>query len=171
MSQYLRYAGRFGRVVLGGYLAVHGAQKLFGTFGGPGLDLAGAGFESMGLKPGKQMATLAAVSELSGGILTATGVADPLGPIAIVGAMTVATAVHRKAGPLAAKGGYELTLTDLALAAVLAGTPGIGPKLPRKISAMILAGAAGLTGYSLYLLLTHRPAPPALPAPVESAEA
>src|SRR4051794_24349618 len=160
MSQYTRVVGRLGRVVLGSYMAVHGAQKLFGSFGGPGLDTAGMGFASMGLKPGKQMATLAAVSELTGGVLTATGVADPLGPIAIAGAMTVAGSVHRKAGPMAAKGGYELPLTNLARAAVLAGPPGIAPKLPPRLSAAILLGAAGLTGYSLYLVLTHRPAPP-----------
>lgn len=48
------------RLVVGGYLAVHGAQKLFGAFGGAGLDRAGAGFERMGLTPGKPMAALAA---------------------------------------------------------------------------------------------------------------
>jgi hypothetical protein len=40
------------RLVVGSYLAVHGAQKLFGTFGGPGLDKAGAGFHRIGLRPG-----------------------------------------------------------------------------------------------------------------------
>ena len=40
------------RLVLGSYLAVHGAQKLFGTFGGPGLEKAGAGFHHIGLRPG-----------------------------------------------------------------------------------------------------------------------
>jgi putative oxidoreductase len=83
------------RLVLGGYLAVHGAQKLFGAFGGPGLDAAGAGFESIGLTPGKQMAALAGVTELAGGVLTGSGAADPLGPLAIIGAMSVAAATHR----------------------------------------------------------------------------
>src|SRR5664280_3819333 len=104
------------RAVLGGYLSVHGAQKLFGAFDGPGLDATGAGFEAVGLRPGKAMATLAGASELSGGILTVTGIADPLGPLAIAGAMVVATSVHRKQGPMARKGGFELPLTNLALA-------------------------------------------------------
>ena len=39
------------RLVLGSYLAVHGAQKLFGAFGGPGLDKAGTGFDRIGLSP------------------------------------------------------------------------------------------------------------------------
>jgi putative oxidoreductase len=104
------------RSVLGGYLAVHGAQKLFGAFGGHGLDATAAGFESMGLRPVKAGATLAGVSELGGGILTVTGIADPLGPLALSGAMAVAAAVHRKQGPLSQNGGFELPLTNLALA-------------------------------------------------------
>ena len=65
------------RLVLGAYLAVHGVQKLFGAFGGPGLDKAGAGFERIGLTPGKPMAALAGATELGGGLLTVAGVADP----------------------------------------------------------------------------------------------
>jgi hypothetical protein len=73
------------RVIFGSYLAVHGAQKLFGSFGGHGLDATGAGFESLGMKPGKVMAAVAGASELGGGVLTAAGIADPLGPLAIAG--------------------------------------------------------------------------------------
>ena len=162
-----------GRVVLGGYLAVHGAQKLFGAFGGAGLDKTGAGFDRLGLKPGKAMATLAGASELGGGVLTAAGIADPLGPIAIAGAMSVATAVHRKSGPLSAKGGYELALTNLALATVLAATsPGklrLGPRLPKPLTALVLTGATALTAVSLVQLLTARPPTPA-PTPTPAAE-
>src|SRR3984885_6458062 len=89
------------RLVLGSYLAVHGAQKLFGAFGGPGLDQAGAGFEHIGLTPGKPMAALAGPPDLGGGLLTVAGAADPAGPLAIIGAMTVASMVHRDSGPLA----------------------------------------------------------------------
>ena len=73
------------RLVLGSYLAVHGAQKLFGTFGGPGLEKAGAGFDRIGLRPGRQMAAAAGITELGGGLLTAAGIADPAGPLAIMG--------------------------------------------------------------------------------------
>jgi putative oxidoreductase len=159
-----------GRVVLGGYIAVHGAQKLFGAFDGPGLAKTGAGFAGLGLKPGKPMATLAGVSELAGGVLTATGIADPLGPIAIAGAMSVAVAVHRKSGPMAAKGGYELPLTNLALATTLAlAAPAklrLGPRLSRRLTAMVLVGAATFTAISLKQLLNARPAVP--PAPEDS---
>ena len=128
------------RAVLGGYLAVHGAQKLFGMFGGHGLEATATGFESMGLTPGREMALLAGGSEIVGGLLTATGIADPLGPITIAGAMTVASAVHRPGGPMLAKGGFELPLTNLAFAA-LAGLTG-GPRLvplPTKVTRLLAA--------------------------------
>ena len=102
------------RLIFGWYLAVHGAQKLFGAFGGHGLDATGAGFESLGMKPGKVMAAIAGASELGGGVLTATGIANPLGPLAIAGTMVVASTVHRKQGPLSVNGGFELPLTNFA---------------------------------------------------------
>jgi putative oxidoreductase len=160
------------RLVLGSYLAVHGAQKLFGAFDGPGLDATGKGFESIGLTPGREMAMLAGASELAGGVLTATGVAEPLGPVTIAAAMAVASAVHRKAGPLAAQGGYELPLTNLALAAVLAAGAHeglrLGPRLPRGIAVLAGVGAGALAGFSVAQLLRR---PPAQPAATPEAEA
>jgi putative oxidoreductase len=152
------------RLVLGSYLAVHGAQKLFGAFGGSGLDRAGAGFERIGLTPGKPMAALAGAAELGGGVLTAAGAADPAGPLAIIGAMTVASATHRANGPLAAKGGFELPLTNLAAAAALAAMgPGrlrLGPRLPRPLAVAAAAGGGVLAVVSLAKLLTARPPAP-----------
>ena len=171
----MRYADIAGRLVLGGYLAAHGAQKLFGSFGGPGLDATAAGFERLGLSPGREMAILAGASELGGGLLTATGVAEPLGPIMVAGAMTVATAVHRKSGPLASKGGYEMALTNLALASVLIATGGrgdhVGWRLPAGLTVLASVGAAALTGVSLGKLLTHRVAPTPADDPSTEAEA
>ncbi|MCU1393951.1 MAG: DoxX family protein [Ilumatobacteraceae bacterium] len=160
-----------GRAVLGGYLAVHGAQKLFGAFGGHGLDATSVGFNGLGLTPSKPMAALAGGAELVGGVLTAAGIADPLGPIAIAGAMTVASAVHRSGGPLSSNGGYELPLTNLALAAVLVGTgPGVlklSPRLPKRFIALVSLGAASLSGWSLFKLLTHKPPAPIVEALIE----
>ena len=163
------------RLVLGSYLAVHGAQKLFGAFGGPGLERAGAGFDRIGLTPGKPMAALAGATELGGGLLTVAGVADPAGPLAIIGAMTVASATHRASGPLAANRGFELPLTNLAAAAALAAAgPGrfrIGPPLSRRLTTAAVAGGAVLAAASLTKMLTaargHAAAPPG-PAPVSS---
>jgi putative oxidoreductase len=151
------------RLVLGGYLAVHGAQKLFGLFGGRGLDATGAGFERIGLTPGKPMAALAGASELGGGLLTATGLAAPLGPVALIGTMVVASATHRAKGPLAANGGFELPLTNLAAAAALAAAgPGrfsIGPRAPRWVTISGAAVGGILAANSLRKLLTPKPAP------------
>jgi putative oxidoreductase len=170
------------RLVLGSYLAVHGAQKLFGAFGGPGLERAGAGFERIGLTPGKPMAALAGATELGGGLLTVAGVADPAGPLAIIGAMTVASATHRASGPLAANRGFELPLTNLAAAAALAAAgPGrfrIGPPLSRRLTTAAVAGGAVLAAASLAKMLTAardsagaaQPAHPAESAPDAAAD-
>jgi putative oxidoreductase len=153
------------RVIFGSYLAVHGAQKLFGSFGGHGLDATGAGFESMGMKPGKVMAAIAGASELGGGVLTAAGIADPLGPLAIAGTMVVASTVHRKQGPLSTNGGFELPLTNFALAtALLTAGPGslrLGPHLSKRLTGLSVLGGAALAGYSLNQLLRAQPAPAA----------
>jgi putative oxidoreductase len=156
----MRNVAVFGRLALGGYLAAHGAQKLFGVFGGQGLDATAASFERLGLTPAREMAMLAGAAELGGGLLTATGIADPLGPVTIAGAMAVATAVQRKKGPFAADGGYELPLTNLALAtALVASGPGsfrLGPQLPRPLATAVIVGAALVTAVPLAKLLTYQ---------------
>lgn len=109
------------RVVVGGYLAAHGAQKLFGAFGGHGLAGTGGFFESLGLTPGRRMAAAAGASELGGGVLTAAGLAHPAGPLAIASTMGVAAATaHRSKGAFSTTGGPELPLTNLAAASALA---------------------------------------------------
>jgi putative oxidoreductase len=149
------------RLALGAYLAVHGAQKLFGSFGGAGLDRAGAGFHRMGLRPGRQMAMAAGITELGGGLLTAAGVADPAGPLAIMGAMSVAATTHRAKGPLASQGGFELPLTNLAAAAALAAAgPGrfrLGPALPRRLAAVASVGGALAAAGLVAGMLTAKP--------------
>jgi putative oxidoreductase len=163
------------RLVLGAYLAVHGAQKLFGSFGGAGLDRAGAGFDRMGLRPGRHMAMAAGVTELGGGLLTAAGIADPAGPLAIMGAMSVAATTHRAKGPLAARGGFELPLTNLAAAAALAAAgPGrfrLGPALPRRLTAVAVVGGALAAVGLVARMLTAKPAAPAEGARPEPAAA
>jgi putative oxidoreductase len=159
-----------GRTVLGGYLAAHGAQKLVGAFDGPGIEAAAAGFEHLGLKPGAVFARLAAISEITGGLLTAAGAASPLGPVMIAGAMAVASATHRANGPFAAKGGYELALTNAAAAVAFgAAGPGrlsvdglIGRPLPSSWTRLLSVGAVVVSGASLAMVL--RATPPAAPA-------
>jgi putative oxidoreductase len=149
------------RTVLGSYLAVHGAQKLFGAFDGPGLNATAEGFEALGMRPGKVMATMAGASELGGGILTVTGVADPLGPLAIAGTMVVASTVHRKQGPMMQNGGFELPLTNFALAVgLLVSGPGdlrVGPALPKSLTRLATVGGVVLAASALRQLLTAKP--------------
>ncbi|MDV9178221.1 DoxX family membrane protein, partial [Streptomyces sp. W16] len=59
------------RLGTGGVLAAHGSQKLFGWFGGGGIEGTGAAMEAMGYSPGRQSAVLAGLSEAGGGALLA----------------------------------------------------------------------------------------------------
>jgi putative oxidoreductase len=108
------------RLVMGGLLAGHGSQKLFGWFSGPGLSGTAGWLESMGLKPGTRWATAAAASEFGGGMLTTLGLFHPLGPIATVGGMVMATAKAHWGKPIwVTQGGAELPIINLAIALAL----------------------------------------------------
>ncbi|WP_369028370.1 DoxX family protein, partial [Nocardia farcinica] len=75
------------RVVFGGLLAAHGAQKLFGWFDGPGLSANNANFEAMGYNPGDLFGTLAGLSEFFGGLLLLLGLFTPLAAAVVLGTM------------------------------------------------------------------------------------
>ncbi|HEY0602330.1 MAG TPA: DoxX family protein [Herpetosiphonaceae bacterium] len=109
------------RLLLGGLFIGHGAQKLFGWFGGYGLAATGAFMESIGLRPGRQMAALAGLSEVLGGVLFIVGLFQPLAALMIGGAMLIAIAkVHGKNGLWSQNNGYEYNLVLLVLAVALA---------------------------------------------------
>jgi putative oxidoreductase len=111
------------RLVFGLLMAAHGAQKLFGWFGGYGLAGTGGFFEALGFRPGRLFAAAAAVSELTGGLLIALGFLGPVGPALMLSVMIVAAVtVHLKHGVFAASNGIELTLLYAAVAASLALT-------------------------------------------------
>ena len=83
------------RVVLGGLMAAHGTQKLFGWFGGYGLAGTGGFLESLGFRPGRLFAALASAGELVGGSLLAAGLFGPVGPAMMLSVMIVAAvSVH-----------------------------------------------------------------------------
>ena len=67
------------RVVLGGIMAAHGAQKLFGWFGGHGLAGTGGWLETMGLKPARLQAAVVGLAEFGGGALLVLGLLTPTG--------------------------------------------------------------------------------------------
>src|SRR3954463_8343585 len=96
------------RVVVGLLFMGHGAQKLFGLFGGPGL-AGNAGFfeQGLGLKPGEVHATGAGPVGVFGGRLRALGLLPPLAAAALIATMTVAIAtVHFSKGLRSTEGGY-----------------------------------------------------------------
>jgi putative oxidoreductase len=108
------------RLVFGALLIGHGTQKLFGWFGGYGLDGTGGFFHSLGFRPGRVMAAVAGLSEAGGGLLLALGLLTPLAGAAIVGTLLVAASVHVEKGLWGTNGGYELALLYGVLAAAVA---------------------------------------------------
>ena len=99
------------RVVVGATLAAHGAQKLFGWFGGPGLAGAGVGFEALGFTPGRRHALMAGLVETGGGLLLAAGLFTPLAAAIVASVMIVAAvSAHLPRGFFAQNGGFEYTL-------------------------------------------------------------
>ena len=95
------------RIAVGGTLVAHGAQKLFGWFGGAGLERTGATFERFGFRPGKLNAIAAGLGEAGGGALLAVGLGTPGAGAAVVGTMIVASSMHVDNGFFNSKGGFE----------------------------------------------------------------
>ncbi|WP_308639190.1 DoxX family protein [Paenibacillus silvisoli] len=112
------------RLVIGVTLMGHGAQKLFGWFGGYGPKGTGGWMESVGFKPGVLMAVLAGLAEMTGGLLFAAGLLPTIGAALIVLAMLGAIKVHVANGYWVDKGGFEY---PFALAAVAIAIALIGP--------------------------------------------
>lgn len=105
------------RLVLGLSFARHGAEKLFGWFGGYGIKGTAGFFESIGLKPGVPLAIFAGLGELVGGLFFAAGVFMPLAALLIIGTMIVAIiTVTGKNGFQVTAGGYEYNLAIIAVA-------------------------------------------------------
>ncbi|WP_314587343.1 DoxX family protein [Paenibacillus terrigena] len=109
------------RLVIGLLFIGHGAQKLFGIFGGHGLRGTAGWLESIGMKPGMLMALMAGGGELVGGLLFASGVWLTIGVALIVITMLVSIiTVHGKNGLWITAGGYEYNLVLIAVAVGIA---------------------------------------------------
>jgi putative oxidoreductase len=154
------------RLVAGLTIAAHGAQKLFGWFGGPGFAKVVQGYQAQGLKPSWLWASLAVLGEVGGGLSLVTGFLTPLGAAGMVGAMFMAIfKVHWKNGFWNSKRGLEFPLALLTIALAIGFTgPGSyaldslwGIALPVPLLFCILAVAALLVdGIGLFI---SRPAP------------
>ena len=110
------------RVVVGGTMAAHGAQKLFGWFDGPGLGGVRGMLANFGFRVPSLLALGLALTE-SAGLLFALGFLTPLVALGIVVVMVNAVAlVHFKNGFWSGKGGYEFNLVLLSVAVGVAAT-------------------------------------------------
>jgi putative oxidoreductase len=118
------YGILFLRVVVGSVFFAHGAQKLFGWWGGGGLRGTAGWLDSTGFRPPLVMAVMVALSESSGALLV-VGVATPLVALALAATMVVAVGTaHWKNGFWSGKGGYEFNLVLWSAAVAIAA---IGP--------------------------------------------
>ena len=99
------------RVGVGASCFSHGAQKLFGWFGGGGVEQTAEAMGAMGFEPGERNALTAGLLETAGGAMLALGLAT--GPVgaALTGNMIVASSVHAPNGFFNTNGGYELPVT------------------------------------------------------------
>jgi putative oxidoreductase len=144
------------RLTVGGLLAGHGAQKLFGAFGGHGVKGTAQWLESLGLQPGHVWSVLAGLSEFGGGLLIATGLFAPLGTLGVMGSMGMASGTAHRGKPIwVTSGGAELPVTNIAVATALMLTgPGalsldraFGISLPRWIALPGLAAVGATVAY------------------------
>jgi putative oxidoreductase len=118
----MSYGLLFLRIVIGGIFFAHGAQKLFGWWGGGGLKGTAGWLGSMGFHAPSLMALLVALAE-SGGLLFALGLLTPLAALGMTSGMLVAiVAVHWKNGFWSSNGGYEFNLALLSAAVTVAAT-------------------------------------------------
>jgi putative oxidoreductase len=150
------------RMTVGLLFFGHGAQKLFGWFGGGGLDATTEGFEGLGLKPARANAIAAGAAEAGGGALLVAGLATPLAASVLTATMlTAIRTVHGKNGPWVTNGGYEynavLIAAVLALAEMGPGPISIegatdnersGPGWAAIALALGVAGAAGAKAFN-----------------------
>ena len=152
------------RIVTGGLLVGHGAQKLFGSFGGNGLSGTAAWLESMGLRPGILWASGAGLGEFVGGLLTVLGLGGPIGSILTGTSMKMATFKAHSGKPIwATAGGAELPVINAAVGTALAlSGPGrysldrlFKIRVPWWLTALVTLGA----GITLVVGLLMEPEP------------
>ena len=114
------------RLVIGGLFVGHGTQKLFGWFGGPGLEGTEQMMGALEMRPPRANAVAAGLTETAGGALLMAGAATPVAASSLIGTMVTAIRkVHQPHGPWAAQGGWEYNAVLIAaLTALVDAGPG-----------------------------------------------
>jgi putative oxidoreductase len=141
-------------IVVGLLFMGHGAQKLFGIFGGHGLEGTAGFFESLGLRPGRFHATAAGFNEFVGGALLALGLVVPLAAALLIATMVAASlTAHRGKGIWNQNQGFELPLVyaiiAFALSTIGAGSVSLDSAIGLDVHGLgwgLAAVAAGLLG-------------------------
>jgi putative oxidoreductase len=150
----MKLAAPLMRALIGGLFVGHGTQKLFGWFGGPGLDGTAGMMEKLELRPARRHAMLAGAAEAAGGAMLALGALTPLATMLLTSSMTTAIRkVHAPNGPWVTGGGWEYNAVLIAALTALAehgpGTPSVDaarfPRLhgPGWALASLTGGVAG----------------------------
>jgi putative oxidoreductase len=137
------------RAVVGMTLAAHGAQKVFGWFGGHGLDGTGQFMAMLGFQPGRRHALMAGLAEVGGGVLLALGFLTPVGAALGASVMLVAAVTtHVKNGFFNTGGGFEYNLvlgvSALSIAFIGPGVVSIDALLGYSLSGALWGTAAAL---------------------------
>jgi putative oxidoreductase len=168
------------RIIVGSLFIGHGTQKLFGWFGGHGLEATSESFERLGMQPGRRNAIGAGLAEAGGGGGLVLGLATPLSASLLIATMlTAINRVHLKNGPWNTNGGYEYNAVLIAAVVALAelgpGEPSLDAALgrqrsgPRWALAALILGSAGALGAHLLAESQPPPAEQASQAPSEQA--
>jgi putative oxidoreductase len=125
------------RLALAAIMFFHGTTKLFGWWGGEGLDGAARFFASQGFRPPRLLATIAGGTETAAAILLGTGLLTPIGVAMLTGVLTNVLALHFRNGLDHRRHGFELEL------AILAGVVAIGLAGPGRWSLDAWLGTPG----------------------------
>jgi putative oxidoreductase len=146
--------------------AAHGAQKLFGWWGGPGLANWEGAMRHMGFRPARLFAVTSGLIELAGGLLLAVGFLTPIAAAALVAqAVVIIGQVHWSHGFFNSKSGIEFPLLlGLGAAAVglsggstlsVDGALGIAVDPAIRLGLIVLGIAAGFVALEIPRLTTH----------------